>query len=92
MDEFRIAYSDAVKGKRKKLLIPVKLSEDIPDSMIDEDLNKYMKMFTYAEVNDMKLFRKKLLFGMPKYPLRYGNIKCVKLVSLMLFFIRNSDL
>ncbi len=75
MDEFHMAYSDAVKGKRKKLLIPVKL-EDIPDSETNEDLKRYMKMFTYAEVNDTKLFKKKLLFVMPKYPLRWGtNVK-----------------
>ena len=68
MEEFRIAHSQVVDDKRKKLIIPVKL-EDIPGDMLDDDLKLYMNRFTYADVEDIDLFRKKLLFAMPKYPL-----------------------
>ena len=68
MEEFRIAHSQVVCAKRKRLIIPVKL-EDIPANMLDDDLELYMNRFTYAEVEDLDLFRKKLLFAMPKYPL-----------------------
>ncbi len=72
IEEFRIAHSHLVKG-RKKLIIPVKL-EDIPEREIDRDLKLYMNRFTYADVQDLQLFRKKLLYAMPKYPLWYGQI------------------
>ncbi len=68
LEEFKLAHSCVVEGRRK-LLIPVKL-EDIPDEEIDNDLKLYMKRFTYADVKNLELFRKKLLFAMPKYPLR----------------------
>ncbi len=69
LEEFKIAHRCTVEGRRK-LLVPVKL-EDIPDEEIDKDLKVYMKTFTYADVKSLELFRKKLLFAMPKYPLRY---------------------
>ncbi len=70
MEEFRIAHSQVVNEKRKKLIIPVKL-EDIPADMLDDDLKLYMNRFTYAEVDENQIdrFRKKLHFAMPKYPL-----------------------
>ncbi len=68
LEEFKIAHSHVVEGRRK-LLVPVKL-EDIPKEEIDKDLKCYMNRFTYADVKNLELFRKKLLYAMPKYPLR----------------------
>ena len=39
--------------------------EDLPDEM-----HKYVKSHTYIEAKDMELFRKKLLFTMPRVPLK----------------------
>ena len=39
--------------------------ENLPDEM-----QKYVKTRTYIEVKNMELYRKKLLYAMPRVPLR----------------------
>ena len=44
--------------------------EDITMKDLPDEMHKYVKTHTYIEVKDIDLFRKKLLYTMPKTPLR----------------------
>ena len=70
-EELRISHAEVAKG-RKQFIIPVKL-EDIPDEEIGDYLKFYMSRFTYADATctDIDLFRKKLIYAMPKNRIGY---------------------
>ena len=44
--------------------------EDIKLKDLPVEMHKYIRTHTYINITDMELFRKKLLFTMPKTPLR----------------------
>ena len=59
-----------LKEGRKKLLIPI-MMEDITNEELDQTLELYIKAYHYIKVtNDMELLRKKLVYAMPRKPLR----------------------
>ena len=62
-----------VKGGRKQLIIPIML-EDITTEDLDPDLQLYIKTYTYIKYTsdsdaDSNLFKKKLIYAMPRKPL-----------------------
>ena len=44
--------------------------EDITLKDLLDEMHKYVKTHTYIKVKDINLFKKKLLYTMPKMPLR----------------------
>ena len=69
MEEFKMAHA-LVKGGRKQLLIPVML-EDVSSDELDPDLQLYIKTYTYIKTtNDMNLFRKRLIYSLPRKSLK----------------------
>ena len=72
IEEFKMAHAH-VKGGRKQLLIPIML-EDISCDDLDPDLQLYIKTYTYIKYSsdsesDDNLFKKKLIYAMPRKPL-----------------------
>ncbi len=69
MEEFQMAHARLMEGRRK-LLIPI-MMEDITQEDLDPTLELYIKTHHYIKyTKDLNLLRKKLVFAMPRKPLR----------------------
>ena len=60
-----------LKEGRKKLLIPIMMEDITKEKNLDPTLELYVKAYHYIKVtNNMELLRKKLVYAMPRKPLR----------------------
>ena len=67
-EEFSLAYLEAVEGRRGFIILL--MLDDLNMENLPDEMQKYVKTRTYIEVKNMELYRKKLLYAMPRVPLR----------------------
>ena len=78
-EEFQLAHLESVEG-RYRFIILIML-DDIPVKDLPDEMQKYVKTYTYIDATklnndkDVELFRKKLLYVMPKKPIGEFNIE-----------------
>ena len=67
-EEFSLAYLEAVEGRCGFIILL--MLDDLKIENLPDEMQKYVKTRTYIEVKNTELYRKKLLYAMPRVPLR----------------------
>ena len=76
---FSQGHLEAVEGRHRFIILI--MVDDIPVKDLPDEMQKYVKTYTYIDATklnndkDIELFRKKLLYVMPKKPIREFNIE-----------------
>ena len=63
-----LGHLESVQGRHRYIILI--MIDDINVGDLPDEMQKYVKTKTYLEVKDMELFRKKLLYAMPKTPIK----------------------
>ena len=78
-EEFSQGHLEAVEGRHRFIILI--MLEDIDVKDLPDEMQKYVKTYTYIDATklhndkDLELFRKKLLYVLPKKPIREFNIE-----------------
>ena len=78
-EEFQLAHLEAVEGRHRFIILI--MLEDIDVKDLPDEMQKYVKTYTYIDGTkldndkEVDLFKKKLLYIMPKTPIREFNIE-----------------
>ena len=78
-EEFQLAHLESVEGRHRFIILI--MLEDIDVKDLPDEMQKYVKTYTYIDATklnndkDIELFKKKLLYVMPKKQIREYNIE-----------------